>query len=716
MMDAMIGKFNKAGHRLYLLTGKKDKSSSYQHVFARYDFSYDNDSINDIFESIKPELVVFMGAYDTNFDWHKSRQESVRYTAALMNILSAYSMVGKGGRFVYLSSEDVYSDAYTNNVPETEPTSPRGFKALAVAQGEEACENYRKVQGMDTLILRLDHMYCVPHKGQEESSPCFRMCLEALKSGKISASSRNTFSMIFLNDAVELAYKAMTSVSPGSSCYHISSMEEINERQLAELIQKKMGSSVELVDTSVGSNYRLILDAGRFEKDFDRKIFTHYEEGVEQVAQYMKRHSDSFIHAEDAGGGRMGRIWHSTKTVIGRLIPFLETIVCFFPFFLLNNMAAGSEYFSKLDFYLLYVLLFAIIHGQQQAIFSALLAVLGYCVHEMGGRSGFEVLLDHNTYVWMAQLFILGMVVGYMRDQLRQIKKDDAEEILYLNGKLDDIADINDSNVRMKENFEAQVVNQRDSLGKIYEITSSLEGYGPEEVLFYAAQVVSDLMNSKDAAVYTVANRSYARLFSATSAEARKLGSSIEYTAMEEMYSELKEGRVYINRTMADKLPLMACPVYGGEELELILMVWGIPWQRMTLAEANRLDIVGHLIQNAVVRANRYLEALRDQRYVEGTNVLAPDAFTQLVKAFSQAREKNLTECTLLEIRAEKKDLDQAAAKLSGSIRQSDYMGVLEDGKLYILLSNTNAENARGVMERFRSCGYESCPREGAVV
>ena len=125
---------------------------------------------------------------------------------------------------------------------------------------------------------------------------------------------------------------------------------------------------------------------------------------------------------------------------------------------------------------------------------------------------------------------------------------------------------------------------------------------------------------------------------------------------------------------------------------------------------------MGHLIQNAVVRANRYLEALRDQRYVEGTNVLAPDAFTQLVKAFSQAREKNLTECTLLEIRAEKKDLDQAAAKLSGSIRQSDYMGVLEDGKLYILLSNTNAENARGVMERFRSCGYESCPREGAVV
>ena len=714
MMDAMISKFNKAGHRLYLLTGKKDKSISYPHVFARYDFAYDNDSINDIFESIKPELLVFMGAYDTNFDWHRSRQESVRYTTALMNILSAYSMVGKG-RFVYLSSEDVYSDSYTSNVPEQEPASPRGFKALAVAQGEEVCENYRKVQGMDTLILRLDHMYCVPRKGQEESSPCFRMCLEALKSGKISANSRNTFSMLFLNDAVELSYKAMASISPESSLYHISSMEEINERQLAELIQEKMGSSVELVDTSVGSNYRLILDGGRFDRDFGRKIFTHYEEGVEQVVQYMKRHSDSFIHAEDAGGGRMGRIWHSIKTVVGRLVPFLETILCFFPFFLLNNMAAGSEYFSKLDFYLLYVLLFAIIHGQQQAIFSALLAVLGYCVHEMGGRSGFEVLLDHNTYVWMAQLFILGMVVGYMRDQLRQIKKDDAEEILYLNGKLDDIADINDSNVRMKENFEAQVVNHKDSLGKIHEITSTLEQYEPEEVLFYAAQVLARVMECGDVAVYTVANGDYARLFSSTSPDARKLGNSIKYTAMEELYGELKEGRVYINRKMEDKMPMMASAVYSEDKMQLILMLWGIPWERMTLGEANRLTIVGSLIQNAVVRANRYLEALRNRRYVEGTNVLDESAFTLLERAFFNAREKGLTEYVLLEILTEGEHYEKAAAMLGGFIRQTDYLGILKGGRLCALLSNTNTENVGGIMERFRNAGYE-CRVEEAVL
>ena len=156
-------------------------------------------------------------------------------------------------------------------------------------------------------------------------------------------------------------------------------------------------------------------------------------------------------------------------------------------------------------------------------------------------QSGFEVLLNYNTYVWMAQIFILGMVVGYMRDQLHFVRHEDEEEIGYLNGQIDDIADINDSNVRMKHTFETQIVNHKDSLGKIYSITSKLDQYEPEEVLFYAAQILEQLMDSNDIAIYSVANGDYARLFSFTSETAKKMGNSIHYSAMTEMYEELKD-------------------------------------------------------------------------------------------------------------------------------------------------------------------------------
>lgn len=711
LADAVIDKLNKGKHRIFLLTGRRDRKFSYKHVFERYDYSYEDESVKDIFESVKPDMVVFLGAYDTNFDWHRERQESVRYTAALMNILSTYSMVSKG-RFVYFSSHEVYSGSHHDDISESIQMVPRGFKSMAIAQGEEICENYRKTQGIDTLILRFDHLYGVPRKGQEENNPCFNMCLEALKTGKVSASDRRSFSMLWLNDAVELAYKAMMEEHPSLPCYHISSMEEINEVMLAEYVIEAMGGGVRLVNNSVGDRYRLVLDGRLYQEEYDQSIFVHYEEGVDQVAKYMKRHADSFISAEDVGGSRAGRIWHGVKVTFKRIFPFVENLICFIPFFIMNSKAAGSEYFNRLDFFLLYVLLFAIVYGQQQAIFSSLLAVVGYFLQQMYGRTGFEVLLDYNIYVWMAQLFIIGMVVGYMRDQLQFIKDENEEEVRYLSRKVDDIADINDSNVRMKQSFETQLVNQRDSLGKIYEITSSLDAYEPEEVLFYAAKVLGELMDSKDVAVYTVANGDYARLFSFTSKEAKKLGNSIKYTNMEDLYNDLKEHRVFINKKMDEKLPLMAGAVYTEDRMELILMVWGIPWQRMTLSEANRLTIVGALIQNAVVNANRYMDALMSQRYLEQTNIMSPDAFEQLVSAFLGAKTNGLTECAMLEILTE--DRIKAAEVLGRNMRQTDYMGVLNDGKFYILLSNTDSKSAEGVIERFRKAGYECCLREEA--
>ena len=94
LMNALIDKMNKNGHRVYLLTGQRESRGSYKRVFERYDFPYDSGSIKDIFESVRPDVTIFTGAYDTGFDWETlSRQESVRYMAGLMNILSACSMV-----------------------------------------------------------------------------------------------------------------------------------------------------------------------------------------------------------------------------------------------------------------------------------------------------------------------------------------------------------------------------------------------------------------------------------------------------------------------------------------------------------------------------------------------------------------------------------------------------------------------------------------------
>ena len=53
---------------------------------------------------------------------------------------------------------------------------------------------------------------------------------------------------------------------------------------------------------------------------------------------------------------------------------------------------------------------------------------------------------------------ILGLAVGYLRDQLRAMREEQRHEVSYLTKQLDDISDINVSNVRVKEILANQIV------------------------------------------------------------------------------------------------------------------------------------------------------------------------------------------------------------------------------------------------------------------
>ncbi len=711
LINNLIIKLKKEGHRVYLLTGSRYDKDPYQKVFEKYHFTYDSNVLPEIFESINPELTIYMGAYDTNFRWKDEAQEAVRYSASLMNILMGYASTNEG-RFIYLSSDDVYGGNYPDRIPESEPTCPTGVRGMVLTQAEELCESYHKNRNKDIVVLRLDHLFSIPKTRREVTDICSRMCLEALEKKQITVERESFFALLYETDAIEFIYRLAMSKKHKSFLYNITSPTTMSQHELAETIRKEMDSSINMLVLE-GEGKCRILSGKLYESEFGNPFFCQIGVIVRNIIAQMKKNKRAFLEGEEEKLSLRERLWQKTGWLLRALLPFVENMAAFIPFFMLNNRAVGSIYFANLDFYLLYVLLFAIMYGQQQATFSAVLAVGGYCFRQMYDRSGFDVMLDANTFVWIAQIFILGLVVGYMRDQITKLKNESREERDFLTFQLSDIQDINKSNVRVKDALETQIINQNDSVGKIYSITSALDQYSPEEVLFYAAEMLAKLVKSKDVAIYTVSNADYARLFSSTSAKARMLGNSIRYTQMGEMYTTLLERKVYINRKMDERYPLMANALFENGEMQMIIMVWGIPWESMTLGQANQLVVISALIQNAVLRANRYLTALEKQRYVEGTQTLETQAFASLLKAYLSAKNKGLTECTVLKIGAEPASYKEAGKLLMTKLRQTDYIGTLPDGGLYALLVNSNNQDAQYVCNRFAECGYESCIVEG---
>ena len=162
---------------------------------------------------------------------------------------------------------------------------------------------------------------------------------------------------------------------------------------------------------------------------------------------------------------------------------------------------------------------------------------------------------------------------------------------------------------------------------------------------------------------------------------------------------------------------MMANMIFDDDGHPLImLMVWTLPWENMTLGQANQLIVISALIKGAVVRSTRYLQALQEKRYIEGTKVLEEEAFGLLLNAFQNAEKNGLAECVLVRINMrEGENLHSLSANLYQHLRQSDIMGI-EDGTLHVLLANTSRNDADFVQKRFDKMGVDSEIVEDGIV
>ena len=450
MMRSLSIKLHKEGHRLYVLTGSRNPGNHYPHAFERYDFPYDSPSVEEVFRSVQPDVTILLGAFDGNFVGQDLKREAVQFSAGIQNLLLSWAAMGRG-RLIYLSSAEVFGNSYPMPVSEEITPSPRGIRSLMLYQGEESCRFYREQMKRDVLILRLDRLHDVPMNPREASEMiCGRKCLDAVRDGSVSFRRNYCVGLTYLGDAIESIKKLVNCQTHREWLYHISSAKGYSELEIVDMIYQELGEKVERVDNTLADSYQVILSNERLKQEFGFSIWREPEQTIRDTLQYMQKHSARFLDAEHQGLSLWHKLYNKGMRVLGALVPYLENLVLFIPFFMLNNRATDSLYFSKIDFYLLYVLLFAIVHGQWQATFSASLATMGYLFRQMYGRTGLAVVTDYNTYVWVAEIFILGLTVGYMRDTLRFLREEKDQEVEFLTERVEDIGDINDSNLRVK--------------------------------------------------------------------------------------------------------------------------------------------------------------------------------------------------------------------------------------------------------------------------
>ena len=84
-LQLLTDKLDKEGHRVFLLTAEDKSVRTSKKIFETYHFAYDNPCIREVLEGVRPDVTVFMGAYDTGFLWGKGSSTASAYTSGLFH-------------------------------------------------------------------------------------------------------------------------------------------------------------------------------------------------------------------------------------------------------------------------------------------------------------------------------------------------------------------------------------------------------------------------------------------------------------------------------------------------------------------------------------------------------------------------------------------------------------------------------------------------------
>ena len=151
--------------------------------------------------------------------------------------------------------------------------------------------------------------------------------------------------------------------------------------------------------------------------------------------------------------------------------------------------------------------------------------------------------------------------------------------------------------------------------------------------------------------------------------------------------------------------PEYAVPLYrNGTPIALILLQKA-SYEQMAAYYENLIKIICGLIKISLVRALEYTEQIEKEMYLPDSHILTNAYFSQIVQAREEMAKNGVSEYVLIRLSAGAENQKAIAQRLSGLIRQTDVLGLGNDGELYLCLAQTNQSNLHFVLDRIRQAG-----------
>lgn len=717
VVDGLVQRFNREDLDIYVLTNKENNVQIQKKLPSHMDFQTDfsKKDVRYIMQCVQPDVVVLAEAFADTYDWDQEDMDA-KYSGDIANIMHwcSYFHVKK---VIYMSSMLSYEKNAQFDLDEQTIPQALGNKQRLIMNGEKLVHMYQSDE-MQVISMRFPVLFGPQFNSLERLNKVSKMCYDALHQQTVFTMGYEKYALIFINDAVEAVFRVIQKEKPEHDLYHIPGTRLVTDEEIATLITKntKETDSLELhVDKTACRPQQLSLNGTRFAKEFDFHLFMEPERGIELTVQNVQKNYRIYEEAEKKlNDKKKAQQKEETKdrwkTILKPLEGIGENIILFVISTVVFLAFHNLEMFSRIDFFLLYILLMAAGVGIANGIVAVLLSMgveIWYLCSQ--GYSFTAVIGSYSIVVLFLYRIILALFVSYWILRTENMKKEVEEELEEVNKDYEMLTEINQTNVEVKKIFEDRLINYKDSIGKIYNIVSELDVLDPEQIVEASLNVIHRIMGVDDISIYQVASQGYCHhIVSSFSAE-RPLGNTIQLGDYPQMSTVMENQDIFMNTEIKSSLPRMAAPIFSHGKMIYIIMLWNMEFASVTLYQKNLFMVLSKIITGSLEKAAIYEQDAHDRKYYSNTNIMRETYFEQLLDKISRRDVERASEYTLLEV-PYRTDVSKEtlSATLERVLRESDRIGFREGISNYVfVLAQCRKDEVHFVQRKLQREGLE---------
>ena len=636
-------------------------------------------SISAILETYEFDLIVFFSA---GLKFQSTEQNDAE---ELREVLQFSSELQKGIKILYLS-------------PLDSSFSERTDKAIMASANEKLCEYYAKRYSLDIKTVQIPYLYSAACKND-----FLYGVFDQIYSGKtvrIPESSASKMHFLSLADLSELLTRIADHWKAGGGVLSVGDEFHLTFSDLSEKI-KNLAPDIktEFTERHTSGDIKTSNTALRNEYGWFAKI-SILDELEEQKALYLSTKEEK----EESRFSKFKK-WLSKHAF---LIKIIELFLLFFLSEVLIHITDSAVIFSVVDFRTIFIVIMATLYGLSFGIASSALASASYFVAKvMSGTDPLTIFYEPTNWLAFVFFFLVGGLCGYVN-----LKKEDhgkylEEQNKLLENKLIFTGEIYEDTLREKKDLKKQIISSKDSFGKIFDITRKLNTVAPQQLYLRTIETFEEILENKSIAVYSVnANNAFGRLEVASRDLLDIAARSVSLQSYEPVIEQLRDGGIWKNTELKSEFPMYAAGVFRGDELVLMIFLWHADSNQRSLYYVNLFKILRDLVQMSLLRAYDYSNALLEKQYISDTHIMNAEYFEDCIQNFAALAEKKVSTYVMLEFDLNGHTLKEANDMLVGKIRLNDILGITNNGRLCLILSQATKNDIEFILPRFERLGF----------